>query len=313
MAQPKLDAWYRKARQIRHIGQNLSYCDNNADGEAILLLHGFPNSSWDWYQLWPLLGQKYRLIAPDFLGYGRSDKPLDYDYSVHDQVDQVINLLAHLRVRRIHLMTHSSGAAVCQELVSMIALDHEPDMPEVLSLCFLNGGISPGEAPTIMEQRMVKSLGPNAASVVDEVFVRNAMNSLAGALTPLAQDEAGIYFEQLRTGKGLQVVSRLLDYMEVRVEMHNRWMHAMRQTDIPLSAIIGAADPIWGLGMKPILDASLPYLRVDFIEKAGHYPMLQAPGQVARLWLSGRARQQTAKSAESLPGESEVLYIANEA
>src|SRR5262249_24087441 len=54
-----------------------------ADAPAVLLLHGFPSSSRMWEPLLPLLADKYRLIAPDYPGFGHSSapSPADFEYT----------------------------------------------------------------------------------------------------------------------------------------------------------------------------------------------------------------------------------------
>ena len=56
------------------------YLDARANGSndlVLLCLHGFPTSSFDWYKVWPDLKLNFnRIIAPDLLGFGFSDKPV---------------------------------------------------------------------------------------------------------------------------------------------------------------------------------------------------------------------------------------------
>ena len=116
MGLEKLDTWYASSDSIEYRGQRLQYLDNgNNDQPALVMLHGFPNSSWGWEKLWGELAPSYRLIAPDFIGYGRSSKPQDYAYSVADQARQATALLVELGISQAHLLAHSSGISVLQE------------------------------------------------------------------------------------------------------------------------------------------------------------------------------------------------------
>src|ERR1700758_1032836 len=49
-----------------------------ADAPVLLLIHGFPTASWDWEALWPALARRWRVIAPDLIGFGFSAKPADH-------------------------------------------------------------------------------------------------------------------------------------------------------------------------------------------------------------------------------------------
>lgn len=80
---------------------------------VIVLLHGFPTSSWDWHKLWNRLDDNYRLVTLDFLGFGFSDKP-DSGYSIDGQADLVVQLLSYLEERQAHLLVHDYGTYVAQ-------------------------------------------------------------------------------------------------------------------------------------------------------------------------------------------------------
>jgi predicted dienelactone hydrolase len=64
-----------------------------ADAPVVLLLHGFPTSSHMFRNLIPLLADKYRVIAPDYPGYGQSDAPdhTKFEYSFANQADMSTN------------------------------------------------------------------------------------------------------------------------------------------------------------------------------------------------------------------------------
>ncbi|NXF13812.1 MEST protein, partial [Smithornis capensis] len=88
--------------------------------DVVILLHGFPTSSYDWSKIWEGLTQRFhRVIALDFLGFGFSDKPRPHRYSILEQADIVEGLVRHLGLRqhRINLLSHDYGDTVAQELL----------------------------------------------------------------------------------------------------------------------------------------------------------------------------------------------------
>ena len=70
------DTWLTGGRFLTFADHKIFYRTEGTGEETLLFLHGFPTSSWDWHKMWSLLAPSYRLIAPDFLGYGFSDKPV---------------------------------------------------------------------------------------------------------------------------------------------------------------------------------------------------------------------------------------------
>ena len=69
----ELQSWNNKGRYSELCGHSIFYIDEGEpDKPAILLIHGFPTSSWDWQAIWNSLSKGYRLISLDMLGFGFS-------------------------------------------------------------------------------------------------------------------------------------------------------------------------------------------------------------------------------------------------
>src|SRR5437016_2509922 len=69
------------------------------ESPTFLLIHGFPTSCYDWRGVVERLSGRCRTIAPDLLGFGLSDKPVAYSYSLFQQADTIEELLATMNVR----------------------------------------------------------------------------------------------------------------------------------------------------------------------------------------------------------------------
>jgi pimeloyl-ACP methyl ester carboxylesterase len=87
------------------------------EGPTLPLLHGFPTWSYDYAEVASDLARDHEVITLDFLGYGASDKPNPYQYSVAESADIVEDLAAHLGVKSMRLVIHDYGGIVGQELV----------------------------------------------------------------------------------------------------------------------------------------------------------------------------------------------------
>src|ERR1700742_1832822 len=84
------------------------------DAPALVLLHGFPPSSYMFRDLVPKLADRYRVIAPDHLGFGLSDAPAveEFDYTFEALTDLTAGLLAQLGVTRYGLYVQDYGAPI---------------------------------------------------------------------------------------------------------------------------------------------------------------------------------------------------------
>ncbi len=91
-----------------------------ADGRLVLLLHGFPQTSWSWRAVWPqLVDAGYRVVAPDQRGYSPGARPEGVDaYRMPALVGDVLGMLDHLDAERADVVGHDWGAAVGWQLAS---------------------------------------------------------------------------------------------------------------------------------------------------------------------------------------------------
>jgi pimeloyl-ACP methyl ester carboxylesterase len=92
-------------------GQRYHYLDEG-QGEPLLLLHGNPTWSFYWRELVLALRGKYRLIVPDHIGCGLSDKPQRYDYRLARHIGNVRRLVEHLQLEKLTLVAHDWGGAI---------------------------------------------------------------------------------------------------------------------------------------------------------------------------------------------------------
>src|SRR3712207_6016496 len=96
-------------------GGELAYTDTG-EGPAVVLLHGFPLSSVTWRSLAPALARRFRVIVPDLLGYGASDRPAHAPLDLSAQARYVRELLEHLGIDRTALVGHAHGGGIAQRL-----------------------------------------------------------------------------------------------------------------------------------------------------------------------------------------------------
>lgn len=92
-------------------GQRLHYLDEGR-GPVVALLHGNPTWSYMYRRLIPLLAENHRVIVPDHIGCGLSDKPQKYPYGLRKHRDNFLRLLRHCSVDRFSLVAHDWGGAI---------------------------------------------------------------------------------------------------------------------------------------------------------------------------------------------------------
>jgi pimeloyl-ACP methyl ester carboxylesterase len=276
--------WRARGKSFSYGGHPIFYRDEGS-GPALLLVHGFPTASWDWHALWPLLSARFRLIAPDLIGFGYSAKPLDYQYSIKDQATLLEALLRALGLTRVHLVAHDYGDSVAQEL---LARHHERgqrggERLELLSACLLNGGLFPEtHRPRLVQRLLAGPLGPLVGRLTSERRFARSFSALFGARTQPGPTELAALWSLVQGGGGLRIAHKLIGYMAERRQLRERWVGALVHTTVPLLLVDGMADPVSGGHMVARFRQLIPRPRVVTLDDIGHYPQLEAPQAVAR-------------------------------
>lgn len=95
-------------------GQRIYYyaAGTRGTGEPVVLIHGFPTSSHLWLDVVAKLPAGHRIVVLDQLGFGRSDAPLNADYTIAGHGERLVRLLDALRIDRACLVGHGTGGAV---------------------------------------------------------------------------------------------------------------------------------------------------------------------------------------------------------
>ena len=134
---------YKNAQQevelssIAHIPVKIRYVDVGVDqAGTILLMHGIP--TWDYLYhaiIPPLVEAGYRVIAPDFLGHGWSDRRDRFDRSFQDQAAMICALLDRLELPQVHVVGHDTGGAVAL----ILGIEHSQRVNQLVitnSVCY---------------------------------------------------------------------------------------------------------------------------------------------------------------------------------
>ena len=103
---------------VRANGIRQHYLDCG-DGPPVILLHGFPETSFAWRYQIPVLSKRYRVIAPDLRGYGETDKPA-IGYDKRNMALDIVELSRTLGIEKFAIVSHDRGARVATRL----AKDH---------------------------------------------------------------------------------------------------------------------------------------------------------------------------------------------
>lgn len=290
-----LKAWRKDARVAMIGGYRIAWWasgDHDDSKPWLLLIHGFPTSSWDWSALWKPLAAHFRLIAADMLGFGLSDKPKTISYSILAQADLQEALLAQAGVAEAHVLAHDYGDTVAQEL---LARQNEGSLSFLIkSICFLNGGLFPEQHRARRVQKLgLSPLGPLMSLLMSRARLRASLDEIFGAATKAGDDEIDAHWALMNMKGGRFVFHKLLRYIPERIEHRERWVGALKEAKVPLRLIDGGADPVSGAHLYDYYRTQIPNADAVLLHEIGHYPQTEAPGEVLRHFLEFHRKQRS--------------------
>ncbi len=283
-----LDQWRSSAKYFDANANRIAYwsAENPDLGKPwLLLIHGFPTSSWDWSGVWPALAEKFNLAALDMLGFGLSDKPKNIRYSLMNQADLQEILLSNLGVSEAHLFVHDYGNSVAQEL---LARYNEGALSfSIKSICFLNGGLFPEQHRARPIQKLgLTPLGPLLGMMVSRDRLRKSFDKIFGPKTKASDREIDVHWTLMAEQGGRQVFHKLLQYIPERKIHRERWVGALKVSRAPLRLIDGGADPVSGKHLYEYYLRQIPGADAVLLEDIGHYPHTEAPQRVLEAFFS---------------------------
>jgi haloalkane dehalogenase len=250
-------------------GIRYHYLDEGG-GEPIIMLHGNPTWSFYYRHMISELRERYRVIAPDHIGCGFSDKPQKYEYTLARHIGNLEALVEHLALEKITLIMHDWGGPigmgyavrhpnnVKRFVVLNTAAFWSPHIPFILRLCRipLFGSVA------IRGLNLFASLATVVASCHPERMTKEVR---AGYLLPY--DSHANRIAILRFVQDIPVDSRHPSFPLLQA-IENGLVQFRRH---PMIIIWGTRDPVFTLPLLESWEKRFPHAPVKRINDAGHY------------------------------------------
>ncbi len=259
----------RKSMVIK--GQRLSYLDNelSRSPRAIMLIHGFGDSSASWtYFARIFRDADFRIIIPDLLGFGQSERPLQADYRMQAQADRLLTLAQQLGIKEFHVAGNSMGGGIAAVMAAQSG--------HIRSLALLDAaGLH--YRPTELDTALLGGHNLLLAKTPAD-FIR--MLDFASHERPLIPQPV-LDFLADRAVKDSTLHEKI--FREALFQDMNFLLPLLPRITSPTLILWGQEDRVLHPDNAKIFQQYLPRSELRLLPEVGHMPMIEAPEKSARI------------------------------
>ena len=260
---------------IDTININLNTIENQK--KTLVILHGYPTSSFDYYKVLPELSKHYRVVIHDHLGFGFSDKPLKYSYSLIEQADIALQLWKQLSLTNVTLLAHDYGTSIATEILARQNKKQINLQIDELILC--NGSMHRELSKLRTIQKLLKNkiTGKWVAKLTNYTIFKKNMRNVYFDKTKATEAELKEMWLQLEQNNGRKIIHFLSNYINERYYFWHRWIGALKETNIKTKIIWAKNDPVAVAAIANLLATEIANNNLYWIKNCGHFPMLEKP------------------------------------
>lgn len=264
-----------------------------AASKTLLLLHGFPESSFSYHKIIDgMLSVFDRIVIFDMPGHGFSDKPgYEYSYSLVPQADAALQVWQHLGITGGHILSHDMGTSVLTEIVARYVSKQLPawfsDGPK--SVTFTNGSMVLAYAKLRVMQKLLlnKRIGPLISSQASQTLFSKTILSAHGVgedqANGLTSRDIDLLWQSCLEQDGHRKNHHIIRYLNDRRRYEKtRWLPSLRIASETLAVHIcwGDADQVARVEMAHHLHQEIcPKAVLSIMQGVGHFCQIGSPGR----------------------------------
>lgn len=269
-------------RKIAVEGGDMAYIDIGK-GPVILLVHGVPTSSWLYRHIIDNLLQKgYRVIAPDLLGFGNSDKPKGIDvYNMDKQAKRLLKLMNDLQIDSWTHVLHDAGGIWSWELMRLVERERIENMIILNTIIYKEGFLPPMR---FKRGKVWGKLYTGTYKTLCRILINATLNNGLCVNNLKKADKKG-YWLPMREGGNRALYHFFTSFEEIET-MLPVYQERLQELAIPTMVIWGKLDDILvGEKQVPLL-VELPNVAecdVYLLDKAKHFIQEEKPDEISEL------------------------------
>ncbi len=240
-------------------GNKIRYLESGDSKKTLVLVHGLGASAERWDQVIPLFADEFRVVVPDLIGFGYSDKPL-VDYTPEFFSDFLQRFLIASDILRPNLIGSSLGGQICAEF----AVSHSQDIEKLILVS--PSGVMKQSTPAL-DAYIMAALYPN------ETSAKNAFELMEGSGKNITEIVVNGFIERMR------LPNAKLAFMSTLLGIKNSELITSKLQTIstPTMIIWGSDDPVIPIHYADSFVSTIQDCRFFRMDGCGHTPYVHDP------------------------------------
>jgi pimeloyl-ACP methyl ester carboxylesterase len=271
--------WKSKGKFYSVANQNIFVIDEGSSLDTIVILHGYPTSSYDYSKILPELSKHYRVVIHDHLGFGFSDKPKSYTYSLIDQADFALQLWHKIGLKEVTILAHDYGTSVAKEILARKNHNLIPLKIKRIFLCNSSMRLEYLHLRNMDKLLKDKKLGRYIARLTNYGFRKIKDKFQNTNLNPEIHTNYDInkVWDKLDTSEGKNEILLLSNFINERYTFWHRWTEALKESEIPIKIIWEKSDPVAIKEIAIVLATEEINENLEWIENERYFSILENP------------------------------------
>ncbi len=265
--------FFATQKTCKVFGNSITYY-RKGKGETILFVHGITTYSFIWRSIIPYFVKKYDVIAIDLLGCGDSDKPVNEDLSLKQQAIFLVEFVAKLNIKKLHIVGHDVGGGIAQ----IFAVNKAHLLLNLILVNSVAYNFWPVQPITAMQTPIIRQIA--MASLDIGMFWFIVKRGLSKK-SKLSQELMDLFWKPMKSKsgrKGFLHFAKCLDNKNL-TEIEEE----LRQLKLPTLIIRGEEDVYLSSIISDKLHTEIPNSKLVKINSGGHFIQEDEPKQVSKV------------------------------
>ena len=277
--------WKKLGKYVTIDDKRIFVIDTGDHPDTLVILHGYPTSSYDYFRVIPELSHYYRIVVHDHLGFGFSDKPDSLTYSLIDQADVALELWRKLGLKKVSILAHDYGTSIAKEILARRNHNLIPLKIEKMYLCSSSMRLEHLHLKNIGVLLRDRKIGKYISRLTNFGYRKIRRRFKKDNINYQISKNYDIkdMWNQMDSSEGQKEIHFVSNFINERYTFFHRWTNALRETTVPVKIFWSKTDSLAIKEIAIVLATEEENEKLTWVENVKHYSILETPNSWIKL------------------------------